>query len=183
MKPIFASLNMLSLYKSFCFIHLNLGAYIWYNWYNISTAGCFNLSGNPTFFDLNDTSVIDCQNWCYNASAFAVSVKHMLRYVNFYIKSYKRSHTQPHSTRDFMSVFPFGSLIIAKVPIVFSAVLPCNLSSCHCFLKSIYIIITVTWSEVPDHLKLTGTDHQIKRDAECRVWSSDPRLSTRRHSL
>ena len=24
----------------------------------------------------------------------------------------------------------------------------------------------VTWSEVPDHDKLTGTDHQIKRDAE-----------------
>ena len=42
----------------------------------------------------------------------------------------------------------------------------------------IYIIVTVTWSEVPDHVKLTGTDHQIKRDAERRVWSSDPRLST-----
>ena len=25
--------------------------------------------------------------------------------------------------------------------------------------------MTVTWSEVPDHVKLTGTDHQIKRDA------------------
>ena len=45
-----------------------------YNSYNISTTGCFNLSRNPTFFDLNDTSVIDCQNWCYNATAFAVSV-------------------------------------------------------------------------------------------------------------
>ena len=50
-------------------------------------------------------------------------------------------------------------------------------------LMSIYIyiiIITVAWSEVPDHVKLTGTDHQIKRDAERRVWSSDPLLSTRR---
>ena len=46
--------------------------------------------------------------------------------------------------------------------------------------KYIYIIITVTWSEVPDHVKLKGTDHQIKRDTERRVWSSDPRLSTRR---
>ena len=27
-----------------------------------------------------------------------------------------------------------------------------------------FIIITVTWSEVPDHVKLTGMDHQIKRD-------------------
>ena len=45
--------------------------------------------------------------------------------------------------------------------------------------SNIYIIITVTWSEVPDHVKLTSTDHQIKRDAERRVWSSDPRLSTR----
>ena len=43
----------------------------------------------------------------------------------------------------------------------------------------IYISITVTWSEVPDHVKLTGTDHQIKRDAPHLVWSSDPRLSTR----
>ena len=35
------------------------------------------------------------------------------------------------------------------------------------FLKVlINIIITVTWSEVSDHVKLTGTDHQIKRDAE-----------------
>nr|XP_022331823.1 uncharacterized protein LOC111129644 isoform X2 [Crassostrea virginica] len=39
----------------------------------LSILGCFNLSRNPTFFDLNDTSVIDCQNWCYNATAFAVS--------------------------------------------------------------------------------------------------------------
>nr|XP_022331815.1 uncharacterized protein LOC111129644 isoform X1 [Crassostrea virginica] len=39
----------------------------------LSILGCFNLSGNQTFFDLNDTSVIDCQNWCYNASAFAIS--------------------------------------------------------------------------------------------------------------
>ena len=43
----------------------------------------------------------------------------------------------------------------------------------------ISIIITVTWSEVLDHIKLTGMDHQIKWDAEPRVWSSDPRLSTR----
>ena len=32
---------------------------------------------------------------------------------------------------------------------------------------------------MPYHVKLTGTDHQIKRDAGRRVWSSDPRLSTR----
>ena len=52
----------------------------------------------------------------------------------------------------------------------------------HMIYKYIYIsiIITVTWSEVPDHIKLTGMVHQIKWDAECRVWSSDPRLSTRR---
>ena len=30
----------------------------------------------------------------------------------------------------------------------------------------IYNIITVTSSEVPDHVKLTGTDHQIKQDTE-----------------
>ena len=44
----------------------------------------------------------------------------------------------------------------------------------------IHIVITVAWSEVPDHVKLTGSDHQIKREAERRVWSSDPHLSTRR---
>ena len=44
---------------------------------------------------------------------------------------------------------------------------------------SVYIIITVTWSEVPDHVKLTGTDHQIKWDAQRWVWSSDLGLSSR----
>ena len=33
---------------------------------------------------------------------------------------------------------------------------------------------------MPDQVKLTGLDHHIKRDAERQVWSSDPRLSTRR---
>ena len=31
------------------------------------------------------------------------------------------------------------------------------------------LFITVTWFEVPDHVKLTDMDHQIKRDAEHRV--------------
>ena len=30
---------------------------------------------------------------------------------------------------------------------------------------------------MPDHVKLTGTDHQIKWDVERRVLSSDPRLA------
>ena len=55
------------------------------------------------------------------------------------------------------------------------------LSNTH--LSIIYIIITVNWSEVPDHVKSTGMDHQINRDAERRVWSSDPRLSTRRDPI
>ena len=46
------------------------------------------------------------------------------------------------------------------------------------FFRSIYII-TVTWFEVSDQVKLTGTDHQIKRDTGRRDWSWDPRLSTR----
>jgi hypothetical protein len=44
----------------------------------------------------------------------------------------------------------------------------------------IYIITTVTWSEESDHVELTGADHQIARDTKHRVWSDDPRLSTRR---
>ena len=46
---------------------------------------------------------------------------------------------------------------------------------------SVYItnIITATWSEVLDHIKLTGTDHQIKQDAERRVWSGGPGLVMR----
>ena len=43
-----------------------------------------------------------------------------------------------------------------------------------------FIIITVTWSEEPYHVSLTGADHQIKLDASRLVWSDDPRLSTRR---
>ena len=37
----------------------------------------------------------------------------------------------------------------------------------------IYIIITVTWSEVTDHVKLTGTDHHIKFDLEIHARQQD----------
>ena len=86
-------------------IFIQIILYIWYNWYNISTAGCFNLSGNQTFFDLNDASVIDCQNWCYNASAFAVSVKHMLIFSEFlymYKNLQKKSYPTPFYDRFYL---------------------------------------------------------------------------------
>ena len=34
-----------------------------------------------------------------------------------------------------------------------------------------YIFITVPWSEVPDHVSLTGADHQIKRASVNLTWS------------
>ena len=46
--------------------------------------------------------------------------------------------------------------------------------------KHMYIILSVTWFEVLDHVKLTGMDHQIKQDMKHQVWSSDPRLSAKR---
>ena len=44
------------------------------------------------------------------------------------------------------------------------------------------IMIKVTLSEVPDHVKLTGMDGLIKRDVERGVPSGDLRLSLRRDS-
>ena len=44
----------------------------------------------------------------------------------------------------------------------------------------IYIIITVTWSEEPDYVQLTGVDRQIKWDVKHQIWSDNPPLSVRR---
>ena len=46
------------------------------------------------------------------------------------------------------------------------------------YIINIYIIITVTWSELPEHVKLTGTDHQIASSLNY----IDPSLSTWRLS-
>ena len=94
-----------------------------------------------------------------------------------------KSHQRPIINRVMFDDANGYALLVSQYhfdTVVLTCTCRISVAEFHNLQWSIYIIITVTWSEVPVYIKLTGTDHQIKRDAERRVWSSDPRLSTRR---